>query len=115
MLDTFSTAELKHINIQPRSGTAAETIVTCDDYADAVTEITSWDGYAKSPLHALQNLSNALELGAIFYKDEGKRFGLGSFKALGGSYAGLRVIQRELSKRLEKEVSARDGPQTDLC
>jgi diaminopropionate ammonia-lyase len=108
MLDTFSNAELKHFNVQPRSGTAAETVVTCDDYANAVTEITSWAGYAKSPLHALQNLSNVMELGAIFYKDEGTRFGLGSFKALGGSYAGLRVIQRELSKKLGKEISARD-------
>jgi diaminopropionate ammonia-lyase len=35
----------------------------------------------------------------VHYKDEGSRFGLGSFKALGGAYAVLRLIQSELAKR----------------
>jgi diaminopropionate ammonia-lyase len=82
--------------------------VTRDDYAKAVAEIKSWEGYAQTPLFELRNLANALNIDNVFYKDEGPRFGLGSFKALGGSYAGLRVIQRELGKRLGKEVSTQD-------
>ena len=42
------------------------------------------------------------------YKDEGPRFGLGSFKALGGSYAALRILQRQISNLLDRKVSLRD-------
>ncbi len=45
---------------------------------------------------------------AVFYKDEGPRFGLGSFKALGGSYAGMRILQRELSRVLDRDVDLRE-------
>lgn len=108
MLDIFSTANLKHLTVVPASGQASNTAVTKDDYANAVIEIKSWKGYAETPLFALDDLSKALNIAGVFYKDEGPRFGLGSFKALGGSYAGLHVIQRELSKRLGKDVTTRD-------
>ena len=44
----------------------------------------------------------AAEIGVdrIDYKHEGPRFGLSSFKALGGAYAAFRVLQREVSRRL---------------
>ncbi|MGB5870407.1 MAG: diaminopropionate ammonia-lyase, partial [Albidovulum sp.] len=45
-------------------------------------------------------------------------FGLGSFKALGGSYAALRVLQREISARTGKDVSLADiraGKHRDAC
>ena len=108
MLDIFSTANLKHLTVVPASGQASNTAVTKDDYANAVIEIKSWKGYAETPLFALDDLSKVLNIAGVFYKDEGPRFGLGSFKALGGSYAGLHVIQRELSKRLGKDVTTRD-------
>ena len=38
-------------------------------------------------------------LGALFYKDESGRFGLGSFKALGGAHAVARLLAMELAKR----------------
>ncbi|MFQ5567303.1 MAG: diaminopropionate ammonia-lyase, partial [Paracoccaceae bacterium] len=38
----------------------------------------------------------ALGLGAVLYKDESGRFGLGSFKALGGAYAVLRLMSDKL-------------------
>ncbi len=53
----------------------------------ALAEIANWPGYAPTPLRRLDRLSRALGLSAIHYKDEGERFGLGSFKALGGAYA----------------------------
>ena len=40
-----------------------------------------------TPLLNLNKLSKDLGLKNIFYKDESKRFGLKSFKALGGAYA----------------------------
>jgi diaminopropionate ammonia-lyase len=57
----------------------------------AVQEIAQWPGYAPTPLHGLDVLARTLEIGAVSYKDEGQRLGLGSFKALGGAYAVLRL------------------------
>ena len=37
-------------------------------------------------------------------KDEGYRFGLGSFKALGGAYALMKLVQKEASRQLERLV-----------
>lgn len=59
--------------------------------ADAAwAEIASWPGYAPTPLRSLDVLAERLGIAALHYKDEAERFGLGSFKALGGSYAVLR-------------------------
>ncbi|MCP8937539.1 diaminopropionate ammonia-lyase [Alsobacter sp. SYSU M60028] len=45
-----------------------------------------------TPLVALPGLAARLGLGALFVKDEGQRLGLGSFKALGGAYAVMRLV-----------------------
>ncbi|MCH8953596.1 MAG: diaminopropionate ammonia-lyase, partial [Proteobacteria bacterium] len=62
----------------------------------AVAEIRQWPGYAPTPLRRLDRLAGALGLEAVLYKDESGRFGLGSFKALGGSYAVLRLLSDKL-------------------
>lgn len=49
--------------------------------------IASWEGYAPTPLLSLTALAARCRVGAVHIKDEGPRFGLGSFKALGGAYA----------------------------
>ena len=49
--------------------------------------ISNWKNYNPTPLTKLNKLSKNLDLKNIFYKDESKRFGLKSFKALGGAYA----------------------------
>ena len=64
--------------------------------ADARREITSWPGYQATPLRALSKLAAAAGIGDILYKDESERFGIGSFKALGGAYAVLRLLQRHI-------------------
>ncbi|HOM21842.1 MAG TPA: diaminopropionate ammonia-lyase, partial [Ottowia sp.] len=51
--------------------------------AEARAEITRWPGYAPTPLHRLGALAARLGVADVAYKDEGGRFGLGSFKALG--------------------------------
>ena len=58
---------------------------------EAYLSISSWEGYAPTPLIELNKLSKELKLNKIFYKDEGKRFNLKSFKALGGAYAVEKV------------------------
>jgi len=65
----------------------------------AFADITAWPGYAPTPLVPLPGLASTLGLGAIHYKDEAGRFGLGSFKPIGGGYAVARTIARELERR----------------
>lgn len=62
-------------------------------------EIGSWPGYAPTPLLTLPGLAASLGLATLHYKDEAGRFGLGSFKALGGAYAVARVLQRHVQAR----------------
>ncbi|MBR7518701.1 hypothetical protein KC217_23845, partial [Mycobacterium tuberculosis] len=68
-------------------------------YARAKAVITQWPGYAETPLVQLPVLAGELGVASIAYKDEGGRFGLGSFKALGGAYAVFRLLVAELEKR----------------
>ncbi|MGB5871056.1 MAG: diaminopropionate ammonia-lyase, partial [Albidovulum sp.] len=105
MTDLLPPARLKHVAATRSCGRAAQTVVTPEDFATAGAEITQWDGYAPTPLVLLGALARRIGVGEIAYKDEGPRFGLGSFKALGGSYAALRVLQREISARTGKDVS----------
>lgn len=112
MFEIFEQAVINHVGTVPDTSEAAFEIITENDFSRAIAEISSWNGYAPTPLHSLSCLADKLGLGAIMYKDEGPRFGLGSFKALGGSYAGLLVLQRELSKNLNRHVELseiRDG------
>lgn len=69
----------------------------------AEQQIARWPGYRISPLHKLDGFAADCGVAAVFYKDESERFGLKSFKALGGSYAVaqqlLRVIEHTTGKR----------------
>ncbi|WP_342452888.1 diaminopropionate ammonia-lyase [Roseomonas indoligenes] len=60
--------------------------------------ITAWPGYAPTPLRALPEVAEALGLDCVWLKDEAERFGLGSFKALGGAYAVAGVLARVLAR-----------------
>ena len=60
--------------------------------------------HAPTPLHALPALARALGIAALHVKDEGFRQGLGSFKALGGSYAVVRLVLEEAGRRLGRAV-----------
>ncbi|MDI1283311.1 MAG: diaminopropionate ammonia-lyase [Reyranella sp.] len=60
--------------------------------------------HAETPLHNLPGLAAELGIGAIHVKDEGYRLGLGSFKALGGAYAVVRLVLEEASRQLGRNV-----------
>jgi diaminopropionate ammonia-lyase len=62
------------------------------------------DNHLLTPLHALPRLAGDLGVGAIHVKDEGFRLGLGSFKALGGSYAVIRLVLEEAGRQLGRPV-----------
>lgn len=57
-------------------------------------------------LHSLPDLAARLGVGALHIKDESRRLGLGSFKALGGAYAVVCLVLEEASRELGREVAA---------
>ena len=74
--------------------------------AEAVHEISAWHGYRQTNLLRLTELAAQFGLGAIYYKDESSRFGLGSFKALGGAYAVFRLLQKKILDNTGARASA---------
>jgi diaminopropionate ammonia-lyase len=76
---------------------------------EASDVIRRWDGYAPTPLRPLRSLATKTGVAEIAYKDEGKRFSLKSFKALGGAYAIDRLIARRGSTDGLTVTCATDG------
>ena len=108
MSNVFENAILGHVSGKPFSYKAVQEWLPTEDFVTAIEEISQWEGYTPTPLFHLEELAASLVLDNILYKDEGPRFGLGSFKALGGSYDALRVLQRQISNLLDRKVSLRD-------
>lgn len=93
---------------QQAYGPARSAILGASALSQAAAELSQWPGYAPTPLQALPALAEALGVAAVHYKDEGGRFGLGSFKALGGAYAVARLLCRELGDRLGRSLTTAD-------
>ncbi len=88
--------------------------------------LSLWRKVEPTPLHRLDGLARALGVAQIRVKDEGSRLGLGSFKALGGSHAVLRIAhslaETALGQRLlphelltSEEARARCAALTFAC
>ncbi|MFQ5552013.1 MAG: pyridoxal-phosphate dependent enzyme, partial [Gemmatimonadales bacterium] len=73
---------------------AAATVIPQTAVARARQEIPVWPNYRPTPLVELPGLAGAHDLSGIWYKDEGSRLGVGSFKPLGGGYAVSRIVAR---------------------
>ncbi len=78
------------------------------DCLKARESISQWPGYTKTPLFDLQGLARTVGVNNIWYKDEAPRFGLGSFKALGGAYAVSVLLMKNLSEQLGRNVTLED-------
>ncbi len=89
-------------------GPGERSVLDAEGNARAFREVSSWTGYRATPLLTLPNLARRLGVGAILYKDEGDRLGLGSFKALGGAYGVFRVLQKALAEDGSEAVNSRD-------
>ena len=72
----------------PRAGerSAADALPEAG-FIEARAAITAWPDYARTPLRDLPAIARQAGIGALRLKDESGRFGLGSFKVLGGAYA----------------------------
>ena len=71
----------------------------------AIADISQWPGYKETPLHAFTSMAAKVGIAQLWYKDESQRFGLKSFKALGGAYAVARQLQIEIFNRFGKTPS----------
>jgi diaminopropionate ammonia-lyase len=68
--------------------------------ADAIERhLSARPEHRPTPLVALPGLATELGIGALHAKDEGQRLGLGSFKALGGAYAVVRLVLEAAGER----------------
>lgn len=72
---------------------AQKAVISVAKSREAIDNITAWPSYQPTPLYRLFSLARDCGLGEIWYKDESNRFGLKSFKALGGAYAVARQLQ----------------------
>ena len=71
---------------------ALQSILSLEKARTARAAITLWDGYKPTPLRDLDFIAREARVAAVHYKDEGHRFTLKSFKALGGAYAVERLV-----------------------
>jgi diaminopropionate ammonia-lyase len=62
----------------------------------ALEMISTWPNYQFTDLHLLTSMAEQANIRQIYYKDESTRFGLKSFKALGGAYAVTQFLQQHL-------------------
>jgi diaminopropionate ammonia-lyase len=81
-------------------GPAEAAVLNKEGLAAARREIATWPAYEPTPLRDLPELARELGLGRIWYKDESERFGLNSFKALGGAYAVFRLLHRAVERAI---------------
>ncbi len=81
-----------HLDRSAAYGDERRSILSLDAARTAHAAISGWSGYAPTPLRDLPAVADQLDLAQVLYKDEGERFGLKSFKALGGAYAVDRLV-----------------------
>ncbi|MBM3602006.1 MAG: diaminopropionate ammonia-lyase [Alphaproteobacteria bacterium] len=101
MLQTFALKLHHNRRADPAAGYGSDlqSILSLKGHAAALREVSAWPGYAPTPLIELPGLARAAGIGRLWYKDEATRFGLGSFKALGGAYAVYRLLAAEIARR----------------
>lgn len=80
-------------------GAPGLTVLNAAGFRRARAEIATWPGYTPTPLHPLPAIAAELGLADLWIKDEDHRFGLHSFKALGGAYAVLGVIRTACARQ----------------
>lgn len=92
---------------QPLDPRDAETLGIAG--AESVARILAPRGSSTpTPLWALPGLARELGLASVHLKDEGLRLGLGSFKALGGAYALMKLVQEAAARRLGRAIAPED-------
>ena len=107
---TFRDSSFKHVANSNLTQTQllSQNVLDADACALANAEITTWPGYQPTPLLDLSGLANTSAVDMLWYKDEGPRFGLKSFKALGGAYAVSQILIKEIKRTTGDQATTDD-------
>ncbi len=81
-------------------------LLSTDRLSQAKQIIHSWEEFSKSPLISLCDYALDLDVLEVLYKDEGSRFGINTFKVLGGAYAVFKYLQTETTRADTSELAA---------
>ena len=82
------------------------------DSQDILPFHRSLPGYTRTSVFSLKNLAQSLGLNNIYLKNENERYGLNAFKALGASYASVKMMERAKKENPSGKISlctATDG------
>jgi len=79
-------------------------ILSVERAQKARASMTRFSNYIPTPLVELADLGARTGVARLWYKDEATRFGLGSFKALGGAYAVGLLLAEKASRRIGRAV-----------
>ncbi len=93
------TARPYRLLLNRRHGTPGVVVLPEGGFRRAAEAIRAWTGYEPSPLYDLADVAAAARVAHVYWKDESGRFGLGSFKALGGAWAVQHLLVAELARR----------------
>lgn len=74
----------------------------------AMSDISQWPSYKATDLCSFSGMAQEIGVANIWYKNEAQRFGLKSFKALGGAYAVARQLQQAIVERGEDKPTIAD-------
>ncbi len=90
-------------------GNAEARVLSAEGLDKAKSIICEWPGYAQTPLVALAGIAESAGIASLHYKDEAHRFGLKSFKPLGGAYAVACLLIKEIGKQTgNDDIDTRD-------
>jgi diaminopropionate ammonia-lyase len=106
LIRALRTARVRHVR-NPRSNprqacVIASRMLPLGAQLEAAAEVQSWPNYTATPLLNLPGIADAARVGRVWLKDESPRFGLGSFKALGGAYAVGWFAARRMEARTSR-------------
>ncbi|MBC6439726.1 MAG: diaminopropionate ammonia-lyase [Rhodospirillales bacterium] len=112
MSDTTLSADLRlHVNWRCERdapyGPAQRAVMDHASRTAARDTISAWPGYQPTPLVELPGLAAGLGIARLRLKHEAKRFTLKSFKALGGAYGVMRILERETGESIADIMAGR--------
>jgi diaminopropionate ammonia-lyase len=76
--------------------------------------LSHWPHHRPTPLLGLPSLACQIGVRSIHMKDESHRLGLGSFKALGGGYAVVRLLLEEAERSIGRKINVSELHEPDV-
>ena len=99
----FTHVDLKYKSRQvPKTSDPYLSLMSKEEVTKARNFHRTFPQYQETPLRSLKQMASYLGLGTVVVKDESFRYGLNSFKALGGAYAMGRFLAGEVGRDISE-------------